>query len=1244
MSTKQVLIIAALTVIAQSVFHLYPRMAWASSAFEPLAAGGQVRHGVIGDDDGSKVLYVTQYDRNEVSRVDLAARAVMATVPVGKGPSALAISHDGAVLACIDSLANTVSLIRVSDMTLQGTVTCGKGPCDITALPGGGFAVANSFSNSVTLINPQRPDTTAAIDGVAGVPTVVAASNTHLAVGVRVPPALHLFAGGAHTASATVPLPGIPTALAFVGGDQFVVGTRSQLLIVNGDTRNPESLPHIVAQRDLPVIDLAIEGDRVFVLTNASVEILNLGPNTIRTHSLEPVETFPLTAPGYSIVAGNGLIIVPSPKERACYVCQVTGGGAELAAKESGAEPAQETVATPAAQVQVLPPPEPPSPQVVEVPISSATAVPVEVFQAQSPTPSETCYVQTPAPTLLTTVAAAESSQVVVSMVEPTKSAAPLPVASLEPAAQPAAPAEIKPPPAALRKVPLGAVETQAPSPVSGRPSAAPTLGPPRKRIEEGLLGPAGLGLRTKGLQLPDWTRPLDQLDADVLESSDGGNRIHAKGNVVLRIENTTFTCDEFFYDKTTGEMHALGNVQITQEAASLFADDVRYTIRADTTLTPPAPLTGGTDEEQDRARRALMSGKVEALNLRLEEPYRSVAVDRIQYDFAEKTGEADNLAGHSGVFYLGATKLRLLGPADAEGEDIWVTTCDHDPPHYRIRLRKAVLHGDQSVVAAGARFQLGGVKTPIYWPRWAYDARKDLDVGFEFRSGHRAALGYYVNTAQYFAVTPDVDLGVRFFPTTRQGVGLGLEAAYDFTETPTALLFGGAGTVRTLYTTQDRGEFELYHRHELTQDTVLLLQAEQWYNQDFYRDFHYDEYKNRTEPRTFANITYAKPTHIATATVRQTTNNFVAETERAPEVSYHLLERRLTDNLYFSFDTIAGYNEREPSGDHALRSINVGRVTLDLDLSEAWNLAPFAELEGSWYSDEPDDDQQHIRLSANLGTTLQSRFHRAYPGRFNFSGFKHVVVPSITMSYRPEPTMEVEETPRFDAYDNVYGRARIESKIDNIVFGRDAETSDVWQVARLTLYQGSDLWNEMRQSQDYELEFDFRPRPWWGYQLAAEHHSITGDFDLDAPYGWQRGILELYELILDKPYDPEKTYKYNARYGDYDRILTYLYYDDRDRGGKTTGRLGFAYTKTQDEVFNREILYGAGYRLSDKWAVAFEHRYDFERGELARQKYELRRNLHCWEGAIQFQERETGWDIGFEISLTAFPATRVRF
>jgi hypothetical protein len=325
------------------------------------------------------------------------------------------------------------------------------------------------------------------------------------------------------------------------------------------------------------------------------------------------------------------------------------------------------------------------------------------------------------------------------------------------------------------------------------------------------------------------------------------------------------------------------------------------------------------------------------------------------------------------------------------------------------------------------------------------------------------------------------------------------------------------------------------------------------------------------------------------------------------------------------------------------VRLANVGRLMYDINVSPGLNITPFTELLATYYSEERSDDSSDVLLASTTGVTLQSRLHRVYDGFGGFSSFKHVFLPSITYSYRPEPSMGAHEVPRFDAYDVAQGRSRIESKLDNIIYGKDAETEEVWPVARLTLYQGNDLWNEIRKAEDYEAELDLRPRPWWGWLMAAERHTIEEEIDLSEPFWFQTAMLELREEITGRAYD-EDLVQYDPRFGSYNRLLTYVYYDDSAYANKFNARLGFAYTETRDDVFNKEILYGGGYQIGELWGIGFEHRYDFEQNELTQQTYEIRRNLHCWEAALQFRDRQEGWDVSVQFNVVAFPGTKLKF
>jgi hypothetical protein len=797
---------------------------------------------------------------------------------------------------------------------------------------------------------------------------------------------------------------------------------------------------------------------------------------------------------------------------------------------------------------------------------------------------------------------------------------------------EPARPSVRRPSP-----LPASAFEVRAPS-TSRRPSPIPSFEEPGLTLTDGLRT-VDLGTGEGGFQPPDWTQPLENLQAEdrlILRS----DLYEAMGNVRLQLEDTLFRSEYFRYLPETGEAFAEGDVRVTQGLSILEADSLNYVVTPSEEMPRLSPFA----DEQLVERRRLTIGRVTAENLYLLEPTREISADHVDYDFLTESGEFINPRGRAGVFYFGADRLHVLGPQDAAAEDIWVTTCDLPTPHYRIRLRKAAVREGAEFSGADARLQLGKIDTPLYWPRWRVGIGPGAGLGFEFDSGRTAELGYFVNIAQWFPVTPNAAIGLRLFPTEKEGVGFGLDAEYDYLQNPESRLFRARGAVESLYSTEERGFLHWYNRYDIFDDTVMLNQIELWSDRTAFKDYYYDRFRNRTEPRTFTNLTRTRPAYIASATARVSTNNWVRETERLPEVTFHLLERPLLERLYVTYDTIVGYNERNPAGTHAARFVNVGRLTLDLDLHEAFSITPFVESELTWYSDRRDGDSAITRFSTLAGVTAQSRFHRTFAGRWGFSEFKHILVPSVTLSYRPAPTVAIDQTPRFDAYDNVYGRTRIESKIDNVVLGRDAETHEVWQVARLTLYQGHDLWNEFRKAEDYEFELDIRPRPWWGFQGAAESHNIQRDYDLDRPFFVQRLLLEMYESLAGRPWDPEAAYQFNAQYGDYNRILAFLYYDGTPLGRHYNGRIGYAYTSTQGNVFNRELLYGVGYRLNENWAVAFEHRYDFERDQLTRQTYELRRALHCWEMALKFRDRESGWDVGVEFNIRAFPGSRVRF
>ena len=1100
---------------------------------------------------------------------------------MGNGPSALALSSDQKTLACVNRLAGTVSLINLAEQSVYATVPAGEGVCAVVAAPDGKFAVADSFADTVLFVDSRGTGSVDASRLSVAVPVALAANELGLAVLGRAQSSIKFFAWG--STAATQEFPGTSVqSIAFLPENRLATATPDSLAVLDATTGKE------IVRKSLPVSALANDGGDILVVSNGALRRLDSG--------LEEKNSTPLTDESRKLTVSARGVAALNPLTRSYQWCAVESPAAPVVQAAAPA-PSPEAALAPPAAPQAAPAPETPAAPAVAPQAPPAPAV--AVAPAAEPKPS----------------APAENTQT----------------------------AEAKPQTGGAKKQPpLGGPMVGAPQP-GRRPSSVPMDQPSPRTVTDALLKPTEFGAEGLGFQAPDWSEPLRNVKAGHGSVDFETGRQLYKDNVHLQLGNMLFQSDLLSYSQKEGQFFAQGNVVVEQEASRLTAKDILYEASKDEQDVPAPPVITDTLSAQQQEKERLSLGHLHANEVHIEEPTREAWMDTVDYDLATKQGDLFNARGKAGVFFYNARHLRILGPATMEGDDVWVTTCDHDPPHYKIRVSKLLIEDGELARATNTRLQLGKMNTPFWLPSWSRSGAGLSPWTLDYDTGRRATIGYYLNVGQQYEVSPYVTLGPRIFVTEKQGVGLGGDIQYDYMKNPASWLYRTKGEMHGFQTTENRGYFEWYHRYEYSDDLVFRVQSEQWSDDQFYKDFFYDAYRNRTEPRTFANVTYRQDQYIATGTVRVNTHTWVNETERLPEVSFHLLERSLLPNLYLTYDTTNGYYDRQPYGDHALRTSNVARLTYDIDFCEALSLTPFLETEATWYSREPIQDQSVGRFSTTAGATLQTRFHRVYDGFAGFSEFKHIVVPSVTYSYRPQTNIALRDTPYFDELDGIFGRSRIEAKIDNVFYGRDAETKETWQVGRLSLYQGNDLWNETRKASDYEIEADLRPRPWWGMQLAGERHHVNLDYNSNVRTDWEQRFRTWFEDTYDRPLGAESHYDYSSLYGDYERVLAQLYYDNTTTGGNVQGRIGFSYTGTADHQYNREILYGGGYRW-EKWGIGFEHRYDLEDGNLRSQIYELRRSLHCWETAIRFRERERGFDIDLAFYVKAFPGTRLKF
>jgi len=1127
----------------------------AQSPFRVMTDRVQFRDAVIDTEAG--LVYMAVHNRDEIWVYPLQSRIRANTIRVGRGPVALALSRDTKTLACANRLDNSITLIRLPELSVYATLPTGDGPVSITALPDGRFAAVNTFSDSISLVDPNGAGSVSTLKQIPEVPIGIAATEEFLGVIGRTEAAISIFPLATLSAPDRIPLDETPTTLVALPKNTFAVASASGISLVDAKTRK------VTARNGFIALDLCADQDSIYALNEKTIVKLDA--------ALDEVETLELYAPATRLTVHNKQFLAMTPKLKACQYWD------SLSA--------------------------PPTPEEI------ALAQPPEKIKTEKET--EIKAVTTP-----------------IALSKP-----PAPPA-IAPTAPKSRTKETVPPPK----------PGETPAPIA-RPSASPLDRMSKRTITDVFREPTEFGSLESGFEPPDYTNPLRDVECDKMVQDIKNGITHMEHNVRLRLGNMLFRADSLTKKDQTGEFHVEGNVSVDQESSRFTADAVTYWMPQEKDVPPPLPIEPKLGE-QDEAKRRLSLGRVQAANVHLIEPSRELLAEQVEYNFATAQGTFTNVQGRVGIYYFAAETLTITGPQSFSAQQMWVTTCDKPKPHYKIRMKDFVVENGKTLSGTHARLQFGNVNTPLWAPKWkSGDPEHPWNV--DFRTGRSAELGYYFDTGMRFNVTPGIRIGPRLFPTEKEGVAGGIDLDYDFMNNPASPLFSTSGEAHGLLSTKGRGFGHWYHRYEYSDDLVLRTQVEYWEDEEAYKDFYYEQYKHRTQPRDFLNLTYRQPEYLATATIRPNIHSWVSETERLPEATFHLIDRQIARNLYVSYDAAAGYDQREQKGDSGGRLANVSRLTYDWNIHEAINIAPFFEVQANSYftdrmENEDLDAENGIALAGTAGLTAQTRFHRIYSGFWGFSDFKHLVVPSVSLSFRPDVLSNLNYIPQYDALDNIHGRLRVESKLDNLFFGRDAKSKQTWQVLRLTLYQGNDLWNEMAITEDYEAEIDFRPRAFYGYQLAAERHKENQD---KAPYfpEIRRTFYQWYEEVFGKPWSENAEIELNSSYGDYNRILTQVYYDDTPLGGRLYSRVGFAYTQTGSKKYNEDILYGVGYKLGENWTLGFEHVFDLAEASLRTQTYEIRRVLHCWEAGIRLRKRESGLDINFTVNIKAFPGTKIR-
>ncbi|MBL8012912.1 MAG: LPS assembly protein LptD, partial [Candidatus Omnitrophica bacterium] len=570
--------------------------------------------------------------------------------------------------------------------------------------------------------------------------------------------------------------------------------------------------------------------------------------------------------------------------------------------------------------------------------------------------------------------------------------------------------------------------------------------------------------------------------------------------------------------------------------------------------------------------------------------------------------------------FYGKGTIISKVGPQEVNVKDGYLTTCDHDKPHFRLQAKNINVQLGKRAEARGVKMFIGPVPL-MYLPKYT-QSLVDRRPRYSLTPGYSKDFGFYVLQSWRYDFNERVNGVFHADLYDRKGIGVGGDVNYQTGKY-------GQGAVRTYYineynigdnhvwqereiktTYRDRYKGEWFHHWDIDDKTSTTWQYYRLSDADFLKDYFERENRNAPNPSTYFVLTRLLKYGTLGLTVQKRVNTFSTEVERLPELTYNLSTQALGSSGFFYKNTSSFVNLTKKFASPSAVNLETQRLDTQHELSYPMKIAffefkPYVGGEQTYYSRMINrEDYNSVRSQFRTGADVSTKFSRVFDVHGKFLGgeinkLRHIIAPSIGYFYAHEPSIESTKIDQFDSIDALENSHRISLALENkLQTKRNGLPVDL---ARLIL----------------ETPFLLKEDP--------------------GPGGFSNVITKL-EL---NPIDWLK-FSSEADYDNHDErfeTINYDFYINDAKNGKWYLDLGERYSHDVDNQFTAEF----GYVINPLWRFKIYQQFDVESGVNKEQQYALIRDLHEWEMEMNFNHTiGDGSQIMLIFRLKAFPELAV--
>ncbi len=673
-------------------------------------------------------------------------------------------------------------------------------------------------------------------------------------------------------------------------------------------------------------------------------------------------------------------------------------------------------------------------------------------------------------------------------------------------------------------------------------------------------------------------TVPMDQpvtVNGDTVEYLTENKEVQASGNVKVDYKGTVLRCDKLTVDTQTKDAVAEGHVRIEDKSS-------------------------------------VMEG------------------EKIIYNLNTKAGKVVNAGFISPPFFGKSENINKLSDTHFSAERGYVTSCDYEQPHFRVKSRKIDVFAGDKIKTKNNSVYIGQV--PVAYIPFYNQSLKDPFMHVQLTPGYGKDWGPFLLSSWRCNLADNINSRIYLDYRQRRGLASGFGANYRDTAV-------GSGDFKFYYIRErprnfledQPGEFERYfahwrHKWNIDERTNLineyykivdskrqLLGTE--YN--ILKDYFPREYEKDSLPLSYTQFSHLFSGSSVNVLVQKRINRWYSETEKLPEINYSLPSFQLWElPLYFENSSQAvSFNVKQPVPSPSTSDVSLNRLdtynklTLPFKLSFI-DLTPFTAIRETYYDKDSDNSSVAPRTVFYAGTEASAKFFRIFDVKSDFlnldvNGLRHVITPLVSYSYNYDPSIPSTRLKQIDTVDSIgFNNSAVLELSNKLQTKRNNKTVDLVNFIITNSYTFYTRAKKAGVLGDYVFNLELFPYSWL-------------KFDSDATYSHKQDEFTNINYDVNFNLAPERTLGFGHRI---------------QKGGAN------------------ELTFGSDWRLTPKWKFHFYERYQIHdavdnRKRLIRQEYGFQRDLHCWLFDFTYSaEREHGNTFWCIFKLKAFPEVAIDY